>query len=794
MARTYILAESPLQLLSGLEALHAAQHRDDVVVCIREDSPSLAAFASNLPEGLLRDDSRLQSGFPSPAQAAQAGHLLLGDPLSGRIQRLLAECAVRPGGLPHITVLDDGFATVRAIRLILSPNRQALVRARIKPTVRRTALGHAAAAVLRSAIKLGRLTWFSALTPDESLPQRFTAAGGKLVRHSFAQVRRCLEATAPDTPTDRAVIVGTALAADGLINQQALIDWAAGIGRQQPALYFAHRRQTADELAAIGALQGITVVESGTPLELRLAPFPAHTPVYSMPSTAVQTLPLVMDCPEIHITEIPRAWWETSAPDSLRRELNAQSALSPGRMLDSHGARRHRLVAVCDSESYLKWAAALLDGLDDSFETDLWIVESPIQPTGEQIANAVAGTSRAEAEVPLVPVSRLEGELSAASPDVVLAAATGPVVQTVYSTAARLPRRPGLVSGLPGVGLPATFKGQRYRRRGDAFIAHSEHERQLYREVNRRLGLPVDVWVGRLPMLKSVGAPQPQFADGTAPNRIIFAPQAKVPKERCDRRTALLELARAGRQLDVPVIIKVRSRPGEHETHHEEHTYIEILSELIAEGALGPDDLQVEVGPMADFLTDGAALVTVSSTAALESLDRGLRTFIIGDFGVTKKMLNEVFAGSNLIGTFDDLAAGNFRHPDPAWLEENYFQKPSEEVPSQLACLARRSENYELAGRKTRDSLQSWPTLRAELRAHSPKPVVRAYRSGRRAVKNFARVAKDPGSVGVEAEHHGQADADDVRRNVVGNGAAQSQHVPGEGQRQHGDDHAGAVD
>ncbi len=794
MARTYILAESPLQLLSGLEALHAAQHRDDVVVCIREDSPSLAAFASNLPEGLLRDDSRLQSGFPSPAQAAQAGHLLLGDPLSGRIQRLLAECAVRPGGLPHITVLDDGFATVRAIRLILSPNRQALVRARIKPTVRRTALGHAAAAVLRSAIKLGRLTWFSALTPDESLPQRFTAAGGKLVRHSFAQVRRCLEATAPDTPTDRAVIVGTALAADGLINQQALIDWAAGIGRQQPALYFAHRRQTADELAAIGALQGITVVESGTPLELRLAPFPAHTPVYSMPSTAVQTLPLVMDCPEIHITEIPRAWWETSAPDSLRRELNAQSALSPGRMLDSHGARRHRLVAVCDSESYLKWAAALLDGLDDSFETDLWIVESPIQPTGEQIANAVAGTSRAEAEVPVIPVSRLEGELSAASPDVVLAAATGPVVQTVYSTAARLPRRPGLVSGLPGVGLPATFKGQRYRRRGDAFIAHSEHERQLYREVNRRLGLPVDVWVGRLPMLKSVGAPQPQFADGTAPNRIIFAPQAKVPKERCDRRTALLELARAGRQLDVPVIIKVRSRPGEHETHHEEHTYIEILSELIAEGALGPDDLQVEVGPMADFLTDGAALVTVSSTAALESLDRGLRTFIIGDFGVTKKMLNEVFAGSNLIGTFDNLAAGNFRHPDPAWLEENYFQKPSEEVPSQLACLARRSENYELAGRKTRDSLQSWPTLRAELRAHSPKPVVRAYRSGRRAVKNFARVAKDPGSVGVEAEHHGQADADDVRRNVVGNGAAQSQHVPGEGQRQHGDDHAGAVD
>lgn len=763
MARTYILAESPLQLLSGLEALHAAQHMNDVVVCIREDSPSLAAFASNLPEGLLPDDSLLNSGFPTPSQIQKAHHLLIGDPLSGRIQRLLTECALRPGTLPHITVLDDGFATVRAIRLILSPHRQALVRARVKPTARRNALGHSAAGVLRSALKLGRLTWVSALTPDESLPQRFAAAGGRLIRHSFEKVRESLEAASPDTPTDQAIIVGTALGADGLISPQALLEWTEDIGRQQPALYFAHRRQTTEELAKIDALPGITVVESGIPLELRLAPYPTGTDVYSLPSTAVQTLPLVMDSPTIHITEIPRAWWDTSAPDSLRRDLNAQSALSPSRMLESHGQRRHRIVAVCDSESYLKWAAALLDGLGDNFETDLWIVESPIQPTGEQIANAVAGTSREEAEVPVIPLSRLEAELSAISPDVVLAAATGPVVQSVYATAAKLPRRPGLVSGLPGVGLPATFKGQRYRRRGDAFIAHSEHERVLYREVNRRLGLPVDVWVGRLPMLHTAGVPKPNYPDGTPPSVIVFAPQAKVPKVRWERRETLIQLARAGKELGVPVIVKVRSRPGEHETHLEKHSYIELISELIAEGEIGSDDLQVEVGPMSEFLTDGAALVTVSSTAALEALDRGLRTFIIGEFGVREGLLNEVFAGSNLIGSFDDLAAGNFRHPDPQWLLENYFQKPSEEVPTQLACLAKRSQNYELEGRRTRHSLHSWPTFRAEVRARSPKQVVKLYRSGRRFLHNLTRVAEDPRAVGVEPEGHREGNADDVR-------------------------------
>ena len=46
-------------------------------------------------------------------------------------------------------------------------------------------------------------------------------------------------------------------------------------------------------------------------------------------------------------------------------------------------------------------------------------------------------------------------------------------------------------------------------------------------------------------------------------------------------------------------------------------------------------------------------------------------------FGVSKLHLNTVFVGSGLFGDADDVVARRFRHPDPAWLDENYFHDPA---------------------------------------------------------------------------------------------------------------------
>ncbi len=76
---------------------------------------------------------------------------------------------------------------------------------------------------------------------------------------------------------------------------------------------------------------------------------------------------------------------------------------------------------------------------------------------------------------------------------------------------------------------------------------------------------------------------------------------------------------------------------------------------------------------MDEALRSARALVTVSSTAALESMAVGLPTLIISDFGVSADMINTVFDGSGCLGTLDDLRRGRISTPDSAWLEANYF-------------------------------------------------------------------------------------------------------------------------
>lgn len=95
-------------------------------------------------------------------------------------------------------------------------------------------------------------------------------------------------------------------------------------------------------------------------------------------------------------------------------------------------------------------------------------------------------------------------------PDIVLGAATGPIVAQVFLTAHTRTDRPALVSGLPGMGLPASGKGMNYRRLMDAFIAHSSAEVAAYTQASARSQVPCEVLLARLPMLRSEGIPQLQ--------------------------------------------------------------------------------------------------------------------------------------------------------------------------------------------------------------------------------------------------------------------------------------------
>ena len=50
-----------------------------------------------------------------------------------------------------------------------------------------------------------------------------------------------------------------------------------------------------------------------------------------------------------------------------------------------------RVLAVADSDSYVKWAAATLDRLDD-VDASLVVLDSPVRPSPAQVHAAVAAT------------------------------------------------------------------------------------------------------------------------------------------------------------------------------------------------------------------------------------------------------------------------------------------------------------------------------------------------------------------------------------------------------------------
>ena len=330
---------------------------------------------------------------------------------------------------------------------------------------------------------------------------------------------------------------------------------------------------------------------------------------------------------------------------------------------------------IADSDSYVKWGAAFAARLPGGWSAELVVLQTPVRPSSRQLRVALAGTAFAAEGVPVIGLDELPDRLARDRPDAVLLALRGPLVRVVAPIAARGPGRPVLVSGFPGLTIPAERKAIVYREQVDLIVLHSRREVRAFRENATELGIEVEFGLASLAFLQGGSA-----ADAAAPgpgSDLVFAAQAKVPAERDDRVRLLSWLADAARRRPSRrVVVKVRARRGEAQTHAEAFDYADLLGDPEVRRALGgslPPNLVVEDGPMADHLANAAGLVTVSSTAALEAVASGLPTLLIDEFGVTPRLINTVFEGSGLFGGADAIAGWELRRPADEWLADNYF-------------------------------------------------------------------------------------------------------------------------
>ncbi|MZF90542.1 hypothetical protein GTY56_37135 [Streptomyces sp. SID5643] len=220
--------------------------------------------------------------------------------------------------------------------------------------------------------------------------------------------------------------------------------------------------------------------------------------------------------------------------------------------------------------------------------------------------------------------------------------------------------RPVVVTGYVGVVYEKLADGLLLRHGADLVLANSRQDADRFRAVYEGVGADASaVTEVALPFLG--GAPYEGEHD---PCTVVFAAQPSVPESRKDRTYLLNRLVQhARRHPEREVLLKLRSKPGEHTTHIEELPYQKLVQRLEP-----PANFRLVYGNMGEVLDRTDLLVTVSSTAALESLHRRIPTVVLTDLGIRESLGNHHFVGSGCLASWDQLDAGHRPVPDEEWV------------------------------------------------------------------------------------------------------------------------------
>ncbi|WP_055631419.1 DUF6716 putative glycosyltransferase, partial [Streptomyces griseoruber] len=253
--------------------------------------------------------------------------------------------------------------------------------------------------------------------------------------------------------------------------------------------------------------------------------------------------------------------------------------------------------------------------------------------------------------------------------DVLVLALVGGGVQAVLHGLKRVwedsPDRPVVVTGYVGVVYEKLADGLLLRHGADLVLANSRQDAERFRAVYEGVGADASsVTEVALPFLG--GAPYSGEHDPAAerPYTVVFAAQPSVPESRKDRTYLLNRLVQHARlHPEREVLLKLRSKPGEHTTHIEELPYQKLAQRLDL-----PPNFRLVYGNMGEVLDRTDLLVTISSTAALESLHRRVPTVVLSDLGVREALGNHHFVGSGCLASWDQLDAGHRPTPDEEWV------------------------------------------------------------------------------------------------------------------------------
>ncbi|MFF8425377.1 DUF6716 putative glycosyltransferase [Streptomyces sp. NPDC016566] len=321
-----------------------------------------------------------------------------------------------------------------------------------------------------------------------------------------------------------------------------------------------------------------------------------------------------------------------------------------------------RVAVLADSDTRWKWGALTAQRVTPTgaeIRLDGYLLRGRATPTARQLEEVGV---RADSLREVTGVEFLRA-MSEQSYDVLVLALVGGGVQAMLHglrNAWGSGKRPVVVTGYVGVVYEKLADGLLLRHGADLVLANSRHDADRFRAVYEGVGADASaVTEVALPFLG--GEP---YTGEHEPYTVVFAAQPSVPDSRKDRTYLLNRLIEHARKHpEREVLLKLRSKPGEHTTHIEELPY-----QKLVQGKDLPANFRLVYGHMGEVLDRTDLLVTVSSTAALEALHRRIPTVVLTDLGVREVLGNHHFTGSGCLASWDQLDAGHRPAPNEEWV------------------------------------------------------------------------------------------------------------------------------
>lgn len=235
-------------------------------------------------------------------------------------------------------------------------------------------------------------------------------------------------------------------------------------------------------------------------------------------------------------------------------------------------------------------------------------------------------------------------------------------------------RRPLVISVYPGLVIRYPYDGYAVRSGSDLLWLNCRKDLEAYEDMCFAFGLNSDnARLFGIPSLLQPIARQHSADHGP----IVFFEQAIIPRYREERSYLARELVRlAKRNPAWTILVKPRATGSQATLHRTMHAITPLLeTEAEAQGGW-PSNLEVTSEKASRLLARASHCLTITSTVALEALQAGVPTIIIGDFGAHDDYGLHYFFRSGLVKTFAEIAFPLDLKPKDDWISR-YVSDPN---------------------------------------------------------------------------------------------------------------------